>query len=108
MQLSNTKKIIIAVVLIGVLGFLIYTFFIKDSDIISADLINPPEDEIVGQDILKLVEKFKSVSIDQSLFSGVLFSNLKDFSATVSPDPQGRPDPFGSIESEVKPVTVKK
>ena len=82
-----------------VLGALGYYFFLRspDTTVISTDLIVPQEGEVVGQDILVLVDKLKTISIDSSLFSGALFSNLKDEGVILTPESQGRSNPFAII-----------
>ena len=89
----SLQKILIGfltLVLFGAFGY--YDLFIKKTDIpASADLSGTV---VVGQDILDLVDKLNMISIDSSLFSGALVSNLKDFSATLLPEQEGRFNPF--------------
>ncbi len=48
----------------------------------------------VGSDILMLLQKLKVVSIDPSLFSSPLLTNLKDSSVQLFSENQGRVNPF--------------
>jgi hypothetical protein len=96
----STKQIIIGVSAILISGVLIYTFFIRGSGAIPVDVLVPVSDQSVGQDILVLVDKFKSVSIDPSLFSSTLFTTLKDSSVPLNPESQGRVNPFANIGVE--------
>lgn len=50
-----------------------------------------------GEDILALVETLKKITIDKTLFTSDLFLGLKDYSVTLNPEPQGRPNPFANI-----------
>jgi hypothetical protein len=97
----SQKNIIIGIVCLVALSVLIYMFFIKsDDNLVVVDVITAQNAGIsansgaVGQDIILLVDKFEAVSIDTSLFSSSLFNSLKDFSVTVSPESQGRKNPF--------------
>lgn len=56
--------------------------------------------EIVGQDILTLVDKLRMIAIDQLLFSSDLFNNLRDYSSQITPESQGRTNPFALIGSD--------
>ena len=105
MSLSpNTKKILIISAVVIIVGFLGYYFLVRTSTPVT-DLITSSNGEIVGQDILVLVNKLKTISIDSSFLTSALFTNLKDFAVSLVPEPQVRSNPFGSIggESSVPP-----
>jgi len=55
----------------------------------------------VGSDILNLVTKLKTTSIDSSFFSSALFGSFKDYSIKTFPETQGRPNPFAPIGLDV-------
>ncbi len=57
--------------------------------------------QATNKDTLTLIEKLKTISIDQNVFSGPMFSSLKDFSQTISPELQGRTNPFALIGSDI-------
>src|SRR5436190_1339518 len=76
MSLLNTKNILIVIVLIVIIAAGYYYF--TSSAPIPVSILVPTTSEVAGEDILVLVEKLKKVSIDSSLFSGALFSSLKD------------------------------
>ncbi len=63
--------------------------------------------DIVGGDILSLVEKLKMITIDSSIFSSALFASLRDSSAPLTPEIQGRPNPFAVIGSDVSSGSVQ-
>ena len=52
-------------------------------------------------DTLALVDKLKTISIDQNVFSSPIFSSLKDFTQTIFPEQQGRTNPFSTIGSDI-------
>ena len=95
----NVKKILIVLGTLIALGFLGYYFLIRSSTSV-ADLIVSSSGEAIGQDILVLVDKLKTISIDSSFLTGALFTSLKDFGTPLVPESQGRSNPFGSIGSE--------
>ena len=108
MSLSgNTKKILIGLLVVLIIGFLGYYFIIKSSTPVE-DLISSPSDQTVGQDILVLVNKLKTISIDSSFLSSALFTNLKDYRARINPEVKGRTNPFGLIESSAPSSSQKK
>ena len=99
-MISSIQKILSSLVAIILIWFLGYNMFIKDSDI-KVNLDGSSTTDLVGQDILVLVEKLKTISIDQNVFSGPMFSNLRDFTQVVSPEPQGKVNPFALIGSDI-------
>ena len=98
-MLKSTQKIIVTLVTFLIVGFLSYTFFIKNTPTIDS-VKDLSSEEIAGEDILALVEKLKLISIDQSIFSSPLFNNLKDFGITPTGESQGRVNPFAQIGVE--------
>lgn len=66
-------------------------------DALDAHLVSDTSDK----DVLTLVEKLKSISIDQNIFSSPLFLGLRDFTKGVFPELQGRTNPFATIGSDI-------
>lgn len=95
----NTKKILIGLGVIILLGGLAY-YFLGNSSSVVIDIIAPSDTATVGEDILVLVDKLKAVSIDKSAFSGALFTSLQDYSIPLNPESQGRLNPFAQIGVE--------
>ena len=96
---SASQKIVVVVIVLLIMGFLGYRLIYNSPDISNLDSIS--SNEIIGQDILALVEKLRITSIDSSLFSSPLFTNLKDFGADLFPEAYGRGDPFAAFGVEV-------
>ena len=61
---------------------------------------------ISGQEILNLTNKLKNISIDQAIFSSKLFLTLKDFGTVLTPELQGRPNPFAPIGTDVGNLVI--
>ncbi len=96
MTLSPTeKKLVWALVIIAVIG-IGYDIFANSSSS-PAPTADTSTTAPVGQDILALVEKLKVISIDPSIFSSSLFTSLKDSETPLTPETEGRADPFSLI-----------
>ena len=89
----DTKKIVLALIGLITLGIFVYYFFIRSSTPVT-DLVIPADSQVVGQDILVLVDKLSAISIDSSFLTSPLFSNLKDLETPLIPEIQGRLNPF--------------
>jgi len=89
----TTKTLIIIILILGVLGFFGYIMFFQSPEK-TIEFIDTSNSEIIGGDILALIEKLKIISIDQSIFSSALLINLKDYSIPVSLEAVGKLNPF--------------
>lgn len=104
---TNTKKILIALVLIFVLGFAVYFFFFRNATpVVTFDEFgNPIQAQIVGQDLIDLLNEVQSITLDTKLFRAQTFLNLTDFGIELVDQPRGRSNPFETIPGG---VTIKK
>ena len=92
---SDTKKILIALPIILVIGYFVYsTFFATPVPPLDDTAVFGGTTEILGQDILIMVEKLRGIAIDKSVFSGAALTHLQDFSTPITSEPQGRSNPF--------------
>ncbi len=96
----NTQKMFIIAIVLFFLGVVGYKLFTATPEAPVAVDISTSNTEIAGQDILTLVEKLKTISIDEGLFSSSLFNNLKDYSLELIPELPGRINPFALIGSD--------
>lgn len=96
MELSKSKKIIVGLVVL-VLCFVGYKVFLSPADVAVPSEYSDASGNLVGQDVLDLLQSLQNVSIDPALFSGYAFQNLEDFSITVQAEPLGRTNPFAPI-----------
>lgn len=107
MASSQSKKIVAALAILALLGGGYYFFFMESSTPATSTSTGMPtsfdptipsgDTGIIGQDILALVEQLKKVSVDPSLFTSPLFSNLTDFTISITPEAQGRANPFAAL-----------
>ncbi len=95
----STQKIIVSLAIFLLLGYVVYsTLNVDVSGTVSLDgqTIEAP----VGQDILILSDKLESVNINKEIFSSEVFKSLVDISVEVSPETQGRVNPFAQIGTD--------
>jgi hypothetical protein len=97
---QSLQKIIIIALTLFVVAFVGYRLFTMTPDASLSTDLSSPTTEVAGQDILTLVEKLKLITIDESVFSSPTFSNLKDFSSEITPEAQGRVNPFAGIGND--------
>ena len=102
MKFSQTQKLIFAITIFAIAGFVIYkSFFGGSSAHVTAQNGNATTTiGAEGQDIINMVSKINTISINPELFSSPLFLGLTDFGVSLSPEAQGRPNPFADIGSD--------
>jgi len=82
-----------------------------------SDVSASPSDAIIGQELLAMLAKLKSISLDTSFFNDQVFLSLKDKSRLIEPEPLGaslgRRNPFfdfantgTAVVTPQKPTTV--
>lgn len=98
MNTNFMQKIYVVIATLLILGYFGYSIFWSSSSTATGPDLSGTV--IVGQDILSLVARLKTISIDQSFFSSPLFVNLQDSSVTLFPESQGRANPFAPIGVE--------
>lgn len=95
---TTSQKVLVAIVILAVLALLGYFLFSGTSDTVApADLSGQ---EVLGGDILVLASQVENISIDQSVFSSPIFLSLVDYEIPLSPELQGRANPFAAIGAE--------
>jgi hypothetical protein len=105
MKFSQTQKLIFALIIFVAAGFIIYnSFFNSGSGALSSTATSTISTD--GQNVVDLAYKINTISIDASLFSSPLFLNLTDFSSPLLSEPQGRPNPFAVIGTDVATQVV--
>ena len=114
--MSSKIKTIIILVVIGIALFLIYFFFLKpapaepnlttttNTDVTTPDTNTPASlaTTAIGADFLATLLNVKSLKLDDSIFSSLVFTTLKDSSIElVLGQTEGRPNPFAPIGTDV-------
>jgi len=102
---SNTKKIIIGAVLAALLGFAVYFFFFRSAEIaiVLDEFGNPVVAQVVGKDLIDLLKELQAITLDDAIFATPAFLQLVDSSVLLSPQPQGRENPFAPISGSPRP-----
>lgn len=113
MKISQKQKLILAIVLFLITGFVLYRTFSPSSpvaDVVSnaGEIILQPTNE--NQDIIDLANKFETVGINIDFFKSSLFLSLRDLTVPLYPEVFGRPNPFSPIGIEgsksISPITT--
>lgn len=97
------QKMIIVIVTILIVGFLGYYLY----NSAPAGLVDVTADDSSGQQILDMVAKLNTISIDQSVFASALFSNLVDYQIPLYAETAGRQNPFAAIGSDSITIGAK-
>ena len=110
--MSTPLKIIIAiaVVLLVVLG---YYFFFSGPSAGGATLVATktstltPQEEATNADFLHLLRSLKGIDLNRNdLTKNPLFTNLIDYSVTLTPEQAGRENPFAPLAAALKTTTA--
>lgn len=88
---QNHKSKIIFLVLVG-LAFWGYGQVFRGSD----DILDT-EPDIIGQNVLELVDQLDAINLDSNIFNDPAFNSLKDITVEVRPELAGRDNPFAPI-----------
>jgi len=98
---AKYKKVII-VTLIIVLGFIAYSIFLKPGPQSNSLLknSNPKQVDVLGQDIIRSLNKIQSLRLDQSLFSDPIYLRLIDDTEEIPEPSVGRLNPFEPLPIE--------
>lgn len=91
------NKIILLVVAVLVIAMFLYNTIFNTAD---DSLLSESSAVSVGDDLLKINEELKKVTLDSSLFSSAGFMRLIDFSTQITPQATGRTNPFNTIGRE--------
>ncbi|HEY0220607.1 MAG TPA: hypothetical protein VGC58_00080 [Candidatus Paceibacterota bacterium] len=102
MKSLNRQKILTYFLIIVLLAAGAYYYNQYFSGEVISDIVNPDtESVIVGEDILVLVQKLQSVTIDPSIFSNAIFTTLRDYAVPLNEENLSRPNPFAPIGIDV-------
>ncbi len=95
------QKLILTVLILSALGYVVYSTLFSESEIVYGEDGVPLVTEVVGRDIIMLADKLDTININKNVFSSPLFSELIDISSELTPEEQGRPNPFLKIGGSV-------
>src|SRR5690348_5607045 len=94
---SASQKFITVLVVLLILGAFGYYVYSKNDVPATTPDLSANGDTVLGEDILSLADKLNTITIDQSVFTSPLFESLVDHDTPLSPETQGRPNPFASF-----------
>ncbi len=97
---SQYKKIIIGV-LVFTAAFFTYSFFKDDISDKSGSLSITEQKSvnILGQDIVRVLNRIKSINLDRGIFNDPVYNNLIDRSSVIADQPVGRENIFSSYSA---------
>lgn len=99
-MLKKYRKIIIFV-LVVVLGFVIYTIFLKpQTEEALLKSSGPEEIDVAGQEIIDTLSNIESIELDNSVFNDPLYLKLRDDSKEILDEDLRRENPFAPIEAQ--------
>lgn len=93
----STQKWILTALILSALGYVVYSTVFSQPEIVYGEDGVPLITEVVGRDIIMIADKLDSININKNVFSSPLFTELKDISTPLTPETQGRPNPFVKI-----------
>lgn len=98
--MSSQIKNIIIVIVVLVLAFGAYSYFKKGTSETSGSLqINAQRDvDILGQDMVRVLNRINEIDLDRSIFTDPVYVNLKDRSQEIQPQPIGKENIFSPYQ----------
>jgi len=106
-KILKNKKIISGIIIL-VFAFIIYSVFFKSEVPTTSGLVTGTGADsqfITGKEILALLVDLKSIQLQSDIFRNRAFRSLEDFSIPISPEPQGRTNPFAPVGND--PIVVE-
>jgi hypothetical protein len=99
------KKIIIAIVVLGIL-FVLYSAFLKPDPgtetLVSgregiAGSLASQDAQVIGSQISQALLKIEQITLERAIFDNPIFSSLEDRSQPIIDEPIGRTNPFAPL-----------
>jgi hypothetical protein len=101
-MLGKNKNLILIVVVL-IVGFFAYqTYFVTDKSNDLLTVTGPASVKILGQDIIRNLNKIDALQLDATVLDHPVMKNLRDFSGEVDDQESGRDNPFLPYTSPVK------
>lgn len=99
-MLGKYKKVII-VALVLILGFIVWSIFIKEDPEIDSFVTSEQATEVnqLGEEIIRTLNKIDALELDTSVFNNPLFLRLTDYSKPIEIESVGRRNPFEPLGS---------
>ena len=97
---KNTFSVVMGVIVITAVCFFVCQYR-TNADSSNEALVSVENGAIgqAGNEMLQLLLKLKSLSLDENIFEDEAFQNLKDFSLKLQEQPVGRNNPFAPVKS---------
>lgn len=95
--LGKNKLVLFVLVLLVVVGlwYALSGSTAKDNLLTTEDFTSPSSES--DRDIVATLIELRSVALDGSIFSDLVFQSLTDFGSQIVPEPVGRTNPFAPL-----------
>ena len=97
MDSSSKKTWIISLLIIAAATLAYFTFFSEPDPNLYATLEGTQESNLVGAQVLSMLNQIRSLDIDSEFFKSSAYTSLNDYSVQVPPQNVGRPNPFAPV-----------
>lgn len=96
---QSSKKSIIVIVVIVIIAAIVYFYYEGSAgpDSSALSLEAGGNADVVGAQVLGLLNQIQSLKIDRSFFTDPAYQTLRDYSVAIPPQNVGRPNPFAPI-----------
>jgi len=98
---NTTKSLLIAVAILGAVGFGAYAYINRGAPEATDDLIVIDTSGATGVDgdLLQALQQLRVIKLDTTIFGEPLFRSFLDFGTEITPQPRGRQNPFAPVGS---------
>jgi hypothetical protein len=95
---NTTKSLLIAVAILGAIGFGGYAYINRDASV-STDLLVAESAGASGLDgdLLKALQQLKTIKLNTNIFQDPVFRSFFDFGTTIQRQETGRQNPFAPV-----------
>lgn len=103
---NTTKSLLIAVAILGAIGFGGYAYIQRGSTT-SVDLLvaESAGSSNLDGDLLKALQQLKTIKLNTTIFQDAVFRSFLDFGTVIQKQDTGRPNPFAPIGAGSSNVT---
>jgi|SRR6185295_11437407 len=101
MNFITRYKNILGIAAVLVVAFFIYSYFFTGApaEQVLSSTESATSTESVDQDLIGLLLKLRSITLNDSIFTDPAFQSLQDFGKELVPEPVGRANPFAPLGS---------
>jgi hypothetical protein len=91
---------------VAIMVGLYFMFFSGTTSPTDSTLVESGSGEVIGSQVLNLLNQIKSLKIDSAVFKSAVYKSLRDYSVTIPAENVGRDNPFAPIPGYTPKPTV--